>query len=143
MPQLWVDLQQAVRLKQVESVSEILETIMPSEFVTLMTFLNVADAEVKRLLLEEEGIKTYLSDAEIVSMDWLLGNAVGSIKLQVATADAERAVAILQSAPPSTPALLRKDNQCLACGAIMPDDADTCPQCGWSYGNEPTASTET
>jgi rRNA maturation endonuclease Nob1 len=106
---------------------------MPRDFVTLMTFLNVADAEVKRLLLEEEGIKTYLTDAEIVSMDWLLGNAVGSIKLQVATADAERAVDILKNAPPSTPASPGKDNQCLACGAMMTEDEDVCPKCGWTY----------
>ncbi len=120
-------------MRNVPSIHQLENSTMPSDFVTLMTFSNVADAEVKRLVLEEEGIKTYLTDAEIVSMDWLLGNAVGSIKLQVATPDAERAIAILRNAPPSTPASPRKDNQCLSCGATMTEDEDVCPNCGWTY----------
>lgn len=106
---------------------------MESEFVTLMTFMKVEEAEVKRLLLEQEGIKTYLTDAEIVTMDWLLGNAVGEIKLQVARTDAERAIAILKNTPPMEPPTPRQDNQCLSCGAVMADNEDTCSKCGWSY----------
>ena len=106
---------------------------MQSEFVTLMTFRNIADAEVKRLLLEDEGIHTYLTDAEIIAMDWLLGNAVGNIKLQVARTDADRAVAILKNAPPLAPTPARKDNECLACGALMRDHEEKCTKCGWSY----------
>lgn len=32
-----------------------------------------------------------------------------------------------ESKPPSTAI------QCLACGATIPADANTCPKCGWSY----------
>ncbi|MFO0814869.1 MAG: hypothetical protein U0796_16740 [Gemmatales bacterium] len=105
---------------------------MANDFVTLMTFRNVADAEVKRLALEDAGIKTYITDAEIVTMDWLLGNAVGDIKLQVAHSDAEQAVGILKALPPVTASTVG-ENQCLSCGAVMPESADTCPKCGWSY----------
>lgn len=105
---------------------------MISDFVTLMTFTNAPDAEVKRLPLEAEGIKTYLTDAEIVAMDWLLGNAVGEIKLQVARADAERAVAILKSIPHTEP-VKAQENVCLSCGGPMPESVDTCPKCGWTY----------
>lgn len=107
---------------------------MQSDFVTLMTFLTAAEAEVKRLPLEAEGIKTYITDAEIVTWEWLLGNAVGEIKLQVAREDAERAIAILKRDTPCPSAPPKHDNQCLACGAVIPDDTDTCPKCGWSYG---------
>ena len=105
---------------------------MQSDFVTLMTFMNIAEAEVKRLPLEEAGIKTYLTDAEIVSMDWLLGNAVGEIKLQVARDDAAKAIEILKNAPPFKKTHV-PENVCLSCNAPMPENADTCPKCGWSY----------
>jgi hypothetical protein len=58
-------------------------------------FRNVAEAA--RLRLEAEGISVFLSDAEIVDMNWLFGNALGWIKLQVSAADAERAAAILRT----------------------------------------------
>ena len=106
---------------------------MGSDFVTLMTFSKVQEAEVKRLLLEDEGIKTYLSDAEIVAMDWLLGNAVGEIKLQVANADVERAVTILKNAPPISTDAPRQENECLACGTAMAENEDVCSNCGWTY----------
>lgn len=109
---------------------------MSSDFVTLMTFMTDPEAEVKRLPLEAAGIKTYITDAEIVTWEWLLGNAVGAIKLQVARDDAERAMAILKQLEPVPGAPAKQDNQCLACGAILPDDSDTCPKCGWSYGKE-------
>jgi len=35
------------------------------------------------LQLEGNGITVFLADAETVNMDWLLGNAIGNIKLQV------------------------------------------------------------
>lgn len=105
---------------------------MKSDFVTLMTFVNIAEAEVKRLPLEEAGIKTYLTDAEIVAMDWLLGNAVGEIKLQVARADAQKATEILKSIPPFKAEHV-PDNVCLACNAPMPIDSDSCLKCGWTY----------
>ena len=108
--------------------------------VTLMTFDKEEDAELKQMLLEQEGIESFLNNANVATLN--LGSALGEIKLQVAEADAARAKAILDNAP-STPPSSRKDNLCLACGAIMPDDADTCPQCGWSYSKEPPASTGT
>jgi hypothetical protein len=45
--------------------------------------------------LRAAGIDAALADAETVSMDWLLSNAIGGIKVQVREEDAERAVAEL------------------------------------------------
>ncbi len=53
-------------------------------------------AEAARLRLEAEGIPAFLSDTEVLDMNWLLGNALGWIKLQVPAADAERAAEILR-----------------------------------------------
>jgi hypothetical protein len=45
--------------------------------------------------LEAEGFHVYLADEQTVNMDWLLANAIGGIKLQVAEHDATRAHQIL------------------------------------------------
>jgi len=67
-----------------------------SEPVTVAYFPFRTAAEAARLRLDAEGIPAFLSDVEIVDMDWLLGNALGWIKLNVPAAEAERAAAILQ-----------------------------------------------
>ncbi|MEX0586029.1 MAG: DUF2007 domain-containing protein [Pirellulales bacterium] len=69
---------------------------MPTELVTVRRCINVNEAELAKMLLEAEGIRAYLADATFVSMDWLLGNAVGWIKVQVADNDADGALAILR-----------------------------------------------
>ena len=53
-------------------------------------------AEAARLRLEAEGIPAFLSDAEVVDMNWFLGNALGWIKVLVPAAEAERAATILR-----------------------------------------------
>jgi hypothetical protein len=66
------------------------------EPVTVAQYPFRPAAESARLRLEAEGIPAFLSDAEIVDMNWLLGTAVGWIKLQVPAADAERAATVLR-----------------------------------------------
>ena len=87
---------------------------MSNSPVTVMTFSKEEDAELMQMRLEREGIKSFLNNANVATLN--LGSALGEIKLQVAEADAERALAIVNSAPQET-ASPRKDNQCLACGA--------------------------
>src|SRR5271155_5604438 len=72
---------------------EILMTV--DEPVTVAHYPFRTTAEAARLSLDAEGIPVFLSDAEIVDMDWLLGNALGWIKLQVPAAEAGRAAEIL------------------------------------------------
>ncbi|HET6881015.1 MAG TPA: hypothetical protein VFI31_12715 [Pirellulales bacterium] len=68
---------------------------MPNDLVTIASFPNAAEAEVARLALDAEGIKSCLADEGLVTNVWLLGNAVGYVKLQVAVSDAERAQVLL------------------------------------------------
>ncbi len=68
-----------------------------SEPVTVAQYPFRTAAEAARLRLEAEGIPAFLADAEIVDMNWLLGTALGWIRLQVPAADAERAARILQT----------------------------------------------
>lgn len=114
---------------------------MAKDFVTIATFLTLPEAEAARLHLETEGVPAILADAEIVSMDWLLGNAVGNIKLRVPISRVDAARQLLdeieakreqrrdqESSDPDLP-----DDRCLACGAEMAEDADVCPECGWTW----------
>ena len=108
--------------------------------VVLATYWTVMPAETAKWALGEQGIDAYLADDNIVLADWFLGNAVGGVKLLVAEADAERALAFLQSSPrllgvvgePS------KDDSlaCLQCGTPMAEDDEKCGSCGWSFASD-------
>jgi hypothetical protein len=63
---------------------------MPTHLVTLASYPNTAEAEVARAALEAEGI-------ESVTNAWMLGNAVGYVKLQVVARDTKRAQVVLES----------------------------------------------
>lgn len=69
---------------------------MPGRLVTIATFELPAKARLAQNVLEAAGIKSTVADEAIVSMDWLLGGAVGWVKVQVMEEDAERAVAALE-----------------------------------------------
>lgn len=62
---------------------------------TVAIFDTPMTAEIARLRLETEGIESFLSDTETVTMAWHLGQAVGGIKLQVRHEDRSQALAIL------------------------------------------------
>jgi hypothetical protein len=67
-------------------------------FVTVATFWNPVEAHVLCGRLQAAGVRAYVADEETVAMDWLLANAVGGIKVQVAEVDAARAQQVLGEA---------------------------------------------
>ena len=69
---------------------------MDDPLVTIEQYQFLPEAEAIRMKLESDGIPAILTDKEIVSMDWALGNAVGYIKLQVRQSQADQARAILK-----------------------------------------------
>jgi hypothetical protein len=69
---------------------------MAGELVTVATFDLPPKARLAQNVLEQAGIKAVVTDENIVAMDWLFGNAVGWVKVQVLEEDAERAVAALE-----------------------------------------------
>ena len=112
------------------------------DFVTIATYLSLADVEPSRLALESAGIPAIATDE---SMGSLFGTTlVGGIKLQVAAADAARANAVLaalqgESQAEAADAGDADDGialRCPACGAEIwyPSDrrgtAEICPECG-------------
>jgi ribosomal protein L40E len=124
------------------------ESAMPDDLVTIGTFQSLPEAEAARLRLETEGIHPFLSNAEIVNMDWFLSNAIGNIKLQVPHADAETASSVLEvmrqekARREEEPRTRLDQETCLECGEPLPAASTTCPKCGWTYSNRGTEDTE-
>ncbi len=82
------------------------------EFVLLNAYPNYVDAHIARGVLEEQGISCWLKDENTVTIDPILTNAVGGIKLMVAKDQAQRAWGILEA--------LRKEQK----------QSIVCPKCG-------------
>ena len=68
---------------------------MNSALEVIARFENALDAELARGQLESEGIPSFLLDAHTVTMNWMLSNAVGGVKLAVHPRDAHRARDVL------------------------------------------------
>ena len=81
--------------------------------VHLDTFTNYIEANIIKGRLEEENINCWLRDENTVTIDPILTNAVGGIKLMVAEAQADRAVALLQQFRKEKKALIK----CPNCGS--------------------------
>lgn len=82
------------------------------EFITLGSYPNYVDAHIAMGVLEEAGIRCWLKDENTVTIDPILSNAVGGIKLMVVAAQAERAQEMLEK--------IRRESKALA----------PCPHCG-------------
>jgi predicted RNA-binding Zn-ribbon protein involved in translation (DUF1610 family) len=65
------------------------------KFVLLQSYDNYVSAHIAMGRLEEDGINCWLKDENTVTIDPILSNAVGGIKLMVTEIQAERARSIL------------------------------------------------
>ncbi len=124
---------------------------MEDQLVTVETYQFLPQAQAVKLQLEGNGITVFLADAETVNMDWLLGNAIGNIKLQVPAEQADHALILLDEM--RARARERRETEkdaddeegvkCLACGAKIPENQARCPSCGWSYAAEENGAERT
>ena len=71
---------------------------MPDDLVTVATFTSLAESNIARNLLDEEGIPAFLADETTVAMAWHLTTAVGGVKLQVPNSQKEEAISALKAA---------------------------------------------
>ena len=51
---------------------------------TIATFSKPEDAHLLRMRLDAGGIEAFVQDENMIQMDWLLSNAVGGVRVQVA-----------------------------------------------------------
>jgi hypothetical protein len=66
-------------------------------FIILTTYDNYISAHIALGRLKDDFINCYLQDEYTVTIDPLLSNAIGGIKLMVAESQAERALEILNT----------------------------------------------
>jgi hypothetical protein len=71
------------------------------ELVTVRRYRDLSEAIVARAVIESAGIFCFLKDENLVRLDWQVSNFIGGIRLQVASADAEAAKAILSQPIPN------------------------------------------
>ncbi len=115
---------------------------MSQELVTVATYAKPMDAETAKLRLEAEGLSAFIADGEFVRMDWLLGAAVGDVKVQVPAAHAEAAAATIAAMRDERDRrAARADGDadaevCLHCGAELAEEAAACPACGMTFAGE-------
>src|SRR5437660_458775 len=119
---------------------------MEDQLVTVETYQFLPQAQAAKLQLEGNDIQVFLADAETVNMDWLLGNAIGNIKLQVPRDQVDKALGLLQEMRDKARRRHKTDEDtdetvCLACGAKLREDQARCPSCGWSYAGEENGAT--
>jgi hypothetical protein len=66
--------------------------------ITIRTFRDLPEALLAKGLLESASIECFLTDDNLVRLDWFISNAIGNIRFQVSEADAEAAIEILSQA---------------------------------------------
>ena len=89
------------------------------KLITLITFDNSIDAHILRTRLESEGIRSYLFDDTMVSLNPIYNMALGGIKLKVSNEDLGRAREIIAGIDNAS---VKNEN----------DEVITCPNCGSS-----------
>jgi len=107
--------------------------------VTVRTVTTISEADAFRALLADDGVDLYIIDGNTVAMDWMLGNAIGYIKLQTPSSQVERALEIFAEFDrrrAEAPPLAEDEGICLSCRAPMDDEAIECAECGWSYADD-------
>jgi hypothetical protein len=109
-----------------------------SDLVTIASFYTTAEAETLRAVLAGEGITTFVTDAEVSNINFLMTPAIGGVKLRTSTDDARRARELIAAHGGYRYGKLDYDSadgsmQCLDCGAKIDQNETTCKNCGWSY----------
>jgi uncharacterized protein (DUF1810 family) len=70
---------------------------MSSDWAVAAAFTNVHQAHLAQSVLEGAGIEAQLADEHTVSMDWMLSNAIGGVKVMVREDRVDEAKALLAS----------------------------------------------
>ncbi len=85
---------------------------MEDSLTTIAVFQYSSEALIIKGKLESENIRVFLADEYTVDTDPLVSNAIGGVKLQVNTAQVEKAKSIIKSIDAS---LLKEEVVCVKC----------------------------
>lgn len=67
-------------------------------YVVVEAYTSVHHAHLAKSVLDGAGIECEIADEHVVSMDWMLSNAVGGVKLLVSADRLDEAQALLKTA---------------------------------------------
>ena len=67
--------------------------------VTIARFSTTEEAHLLRLQLAAGGVEAFILDEYMVQLDWLISNAIGGVRVQIAEEDLERCKQIVQGPP--------------------------------------------
>lgn len=86
---------------------------------TVASFDNAMYAEMFKAKLEAAGVRCCIADANLVTMNWALSNAVGGVKVQILDEDIERVRPIVEQMDeiPGQFIFLPPKQICPACGS--------------------------
>jgi hypothetical protein len=77
-----------------------LDVLEKRDLVPIRRFQDLPEAQLARGSLESSGIECFLTDDNMVRMNWFASNFLGGVKLLVNREDAEAAAAILEEPTP-------------------------------------------
>jgi transcription elongation factor Elf1 len=83
------------------------------EYIVIRQYDNYIPANIDLGMLQEEGINCWLKDENTVTIDPILSNAIGGIKLMAAANQVERALSILRTVENEQ----KKRNPCPQCNS--------------------------
>jgi hypothetical protein len=119
---------------------------MTDELVTIGSYEFVAEAEVAQMFLRENGVNTFLRDQSIIAMDWLLGNAIGYVKLQVPQSQFETARELLATLTEGSTSdgegTSVRSRVCSSCGLVLDGVTEICPACSEADTESEQVSTD-
>jgi len=81
------------------------------DLVTIRSFWDLLEAELAKGLLDAAGIECFLSDSNMVRMDWFNANALGGVKLRVDPRNVEAANRILDESVADAAAAEEEDSE--------------------------------
>jgi len=113
---------------------------VPGALSTVTICWTPVEAGLLRDALEEQGIRSFVRESNLGTIDPFVTPALGGIRLDVDSEHLERAreivAAVRAALPPYIEAdsRLENDDRCPACRAFLEEDSDDCPACGWTCG---------
>jgi putative signal transducing protein len=70
------------------------------QFVILRRYRDLPEAVVVKSILDSEGIECFLSDENLIRMDWFWSGLLGGVKLWVKQQDVDEAQNLIDQSPP-------------------------------------------
>jgi len=110
---------------------------VPGALTTVTICWTPLEAGYLRDALEAEGIRSFVRESNLGTIDPFVTPALGGIRLDVDTEFVERARRIVADVRASLPApkkggpAVEEADRCPACRKPLAEEADACPSCGW------------